>query len=205
MTMETIPVAVHAPDPITYEGVVGGLRRRPELTLVAEADAVVAVVVAEAVDDQVKGVLRRFSRSIGARPVLIVSDLKEAHLLEIVECGVVAVLWRREAGPDGIARAIVAVAGGDGSLPPDLQGRLLKQVARIQRRMDAQGLTATGLAEREREVLCLIADGLDTSEIAGKLAYSERTVKNVLHGLMTRFQLRNRAHAVAYALREGYI
>ncbi|RFS83450.1 DNA-binding response regulator [Actinomadura spongiicola] len=205
MTMETIPVAVHAPDPITYEGVVGGLRRRPELTLVAETDAVVAVVVAEAVDDQVKGVLRRFSRSIGARPVLIVSDLKEAHLLEIVECGVVAVLWRREAGPDGIARAIVAAAGGDGSLPPDLQGRLLKQVARIQRRMDAQGLSATGLAEREREVLCLIADGLDTSEIAGKLAYSERTVKNVLHGLMTRFQLRNRAHAVAYALREGYI
>jgi DNA-binding NarL/FixJ family response regulator len=203
--METIPVAVHATDPITYEGVVGGLRRRPELTLVDEADAVVAVVVADVVDDRLKGVLRRFSRSIGAHPVLIIGDLKEAHLLEVVECGVVAVLWRREAGADGIARAVVAAASGGGSLPADLQGRLLKQVARIQRGMNSQGFSATGLADRERKVLYLIAEGLDTSEIAGKLAYSERTVKNVLHSLMTRFHLRNRAHAVAYALREGFI
>ncbi|TDD91838.1 helix-turn-helix transcriptional regulator [Actinomadura rubrisoli] len=203
--METIAVAVHAPDPISYAGVVGGLRHRPEVSLVEEADAVVTVVVAEAVDEQVKRVLRRFSRSIGARSVLIVGDLKEAHLLEAVECGVVAVLWRREAGPDGIARAIVAAAGGDGSLPPDLQARLLKHVGRIQRGVTGQGLAAAGLVEREREVLRLIAEGLDTSEIARKLAYSERTVKNVLHGLMTRMQLRNRAHAVAYAIREGYI
>ncbi|QXJ21413.1 response regulator transcription factor [Actinomadura graeca] len=202
---ETIAVAVHAPDPITYAGVVGGLRHHPELNLVDETDAVVTVVVAEAVDEQVKGVLRRFSRSIGSRSVLIVSDLKEAHLLEVVECGVVAMLWRRDAGPDGIARAIVAAAGGHGSLPPDLQGRLLKQIGRIQRGAGAHGLTAAGLAERERDVLRLISDGLDTSEIARKLAYSERTVKNVLHGLMTRLQLRNRAHAVAYAIREGYI
>ncbi|MGH3242183.1 MAG: helix-turn-helix transcriptional regulator [Spirillospora sp.] len=203
--MARIPFAVHAPDPITHEGVVCGLRGRPELSLVGEDGAVVVVVVAETVDEQVKKELRRFSRSLGARPVLIVNDLKEAHLLEIVECGVVAVLWRREARPDGIVRAVVAAAGGNGSLPPDLQGRLLKQVGRIQRGVTAQGLAAAGLAEREREVLCLIAEGLDTSEIAGKLAYSERTVKNVLHGLMTRLQLRNRAHAVAYALREGYI
>ncbi|MGW2043477.1 hypothetical protein ACWCO4_36290, partial [Streptomyces virginiae] len=42
-------------------------------------------------------------------------------------------------------------------------------------------------------------------DLAAKLAYSERTVKNVMHGLTTRLHLRNRAHAVAYALREGYI
>jgi DNA-binding NarL/FixJ family response regulator len=55
------------------------------------------------------------------------------------------------------------------------------------------------------EVLRLLADGLDTSEIAHKLAYSERTVKNVVHDVTTRLQLRNRSHAVAYALREGLI
>ena len=62
-----------------------------------------------------------------------------------------------------------------------------------------------GLAPREVEVLRLLADGLDTSEIARKLAYSERTVKNVVHDVTTRLQLRNRSHAVAYALREGLI
>jgi DNA-binding NarL/FixJ family response regulator len=37
------------------------------------------------------------------------------------------------------------------------------------------------------------------------MSYSERTVKNVLHDITTGLQLRNRSHAVAYALREGLI
>ncbi|MFJ1551309.1 hypothetical protein [Streptomyces sp. NPDC088246] len=41
--------------------------------------------------------------------------------------------------------------------------------------------------------------------MAKKLAYSERTIKSVLHELMTGFQLRNRSHAVAYAMRQGLI
>ena len=63
----------------------------------------------------------------------------------------------------------------------------------------------TGLATREIEVLRLVADGFGTSEIAHQLSYSERTVKNVLHDITTRLQLRNRSHAVAYALRQGLI
>jgi DNA-binding NarL/FixJ family response regulator len=54
-------------------------------------------------------------------------------------------------------------------------------------------------------VLRLVADGYETREIASKLSYSERTVKNVLHELTSRLQLRNRAHAVAYALRHDMI
>ena len=48
-------------------------------------------------------------------------------------------------------------------------------------------------------------EGLDTSEIAVSLSYSERTIKNVLHEVTSRLQLRNRSHAVAYALRNGLI
>ncbi|MGO4426651.1 response regulator transcription factor, partial [Streptomyces sp. MCAF7] len=47
--------------------------------------------------------------------------------------------------------------------------------------------------------------GYDTADIAMKLSYSERTIKNVLHAVMTRLNLRNRSHAVAYALRQGLI
>jgi len=54
-------------------------------------------------------------------------------------------------------------------------------------------------------VLRLVSDGHDTSEIATTLCYSERTVKNVLHDVTTRLNLRNRSHAVAYAMREGLI
>ncbi|RAY11067.1 DNA-binding response regulator [Actinomadura craniellae] len=188
-------------------GVVSGLRGRPELALVDTAEAAaVAVIVAETADAQTMATVKRCARSGRARGVLIVSQIKEAQLLDAVEGGVAAILWRHEAGADGITRAIVAAARGNGDLPPDLLGRLLKQIGRIQRGvLHAQGFTSSGLAEREREVLELVAEGLDTAEIAAKLAYSERTVKNVLHGLTNRLHLRNRAHAVAYAIREGYI
>jgi DNA-binding CsgD family transcriptional regulator len=59
------------------------------------------------------------------------------------------------------------------------------------------------LQPREVEVLRLVADGFDTVEIARKLNYSERTVKNVIHQITQRLGLRNRPHAVAYAIKNG--
>jgi DNA-binding NarL/FixJ family response regulator len=61
------------------------------------------------------------------------------------------------------------------------------------------------LSPRERDVLRLLADGLDTREIAVDLCYSERTVKNVVHDVLMKMHCRTRAHAVALATREGVI
>ena len=68
-----------------------------------------------------------------------------------------------------------------------------------------RGMTFSGLTEREIEVLRLVAEGYDTAEIAKTICFSERTIKSILHDVTTRLQLRNRAHAVAYAVREGLI
>ncbi|WP_406106356.1 helix-turn-helix transcriptional regulator [Micromonospora globbae] len=101
---------------------------------------------------------------------------------------------------------IRAAAAGEGSLPPDLLGRLLQQVGALQRDVLApRGLTVTGLHDREVEVLRLLADGFDTAEIAVKLSYSQRTIKNILYDVTNRFHLRNRCHSVAYALCNGLI
>ena len=76
-------------------------------------------------------------------------------------------------------------------MPPDLLGRLLEQVGRLQRQVLApRGLTFSGLTPRETEVLRLVADGHDTVRDRREVCYSERTVKNVLHDLTTRLQLR---------------
>jgi DNA-binding NarL/FixJ family response regulator len=61
------------------------------------------------------------------------------------------------------------------------------------------------LAERELVVLRMIASGMETTEIAAELGVSERTVKNIVHAITTRLQVRNRAHAVACAVRAGII
>ena len=61
------------------------------------------------------------------------------------------------------------------------------------------------LSAREIDVLRLAADGLDTDEIARKLCYSRRTVANIVHSVIIRFNLNNRTHAVAHAIRVGLI
>jgi DNA-binding NarL/FixJ family response regulator len=101
---------------------------------------------------------------------------------------------------------ITAMVRGEGVLPGDLLGKLLDQVGRLQRQvLDPRGLTLSTLTAREVDMLRLVAEGMDTAEIAAKTAYSERTVKNVLHEVITRLNLRNRAHAVGYAMRHGLI
>jgi DNA-binding NarL/FixJ family response regulator len=113
---------------------------------------------------------------------------------------------RAEASPEQLIAVIRAAASGDGSVPPDLLGRLLNQVSTIQRTvLEPRGLTLCGLADREVAILRLVAEGLDTAEIAAKLSYSQRTIKSVLHDITGRLHLRNRAHAVAYAMRNGLI
>ena len=61
------------------------------------------------------------------------------------------------------------------------------------------------LGEREIEVLRLLAEGCDTSEVAARLYYSERTVKNVVSRAIRHLGVRNRAQAVAVATRSGLL
>ncbi|MFH8222678.1 LuxR C-terminal-related transcriptional regulator [Streptomyces sp. NPDC018057] len=208
-TGDRIPVAVHATDPILREGVLSQLRRFPEVELRDEAGSgpgTVALLVDDMLDEAALTRLRRVVRSEGARAVLVVSTLREAELLDVIECGVGAIVWRHEAGAHRLVQAVLAAARGEGDLPADLLGRLIDQVGTLHRNAAGRpGAPGSGLTPREVDVLRLVAEGLDTGEIAGKLSYSERTVKNVIHGLTTRLHLRNRAHAVAHALREGYI
>jgi len=136
----------------------------------------------------------------------VASRLDDGDLVSAVEVGVVGLVRRDEATPDRLVEVITSAATGEGSVPPDLLGRLLDQVGQLQRQvLSPRGLTFTGLATREIDVLRLVADGFSTGEIAVELCYSERTVKNVLHDITTRLHLKNRSHAVAYALRQGLI
>ncbi|GAA0587916.1 helix-turn-helix transcriptional regulator [Streptomyces crystallinus] len=202
-----VPVSVTAPDPISREGAVSQLRRHPEIELREETGpGTVALLIENTLDEAALSRLRRIVRSEGARAVVVVGTIRETELLDVVGCGIGAIVWRHEATAHRLVQAVLAAARGDGDLPADLLGRLISQVGSMHRGTEGRlGVPSLGLVSREVDVLRLIADGLDTGEIAGKLSYSERTVKNVIHALTTRLHLRNRAHAVAYALREGYI
>jgi DNA-binding NarL/FixJ family response regulator len=61
------------------------------------------------------------------------------------------------------------------------------------------------LTGRELDVLRLLAEGGSTRDIAQRLSYSERTVKNIVHDVLGKLNGRTRAHAVAVASRRGII
>ncbi|GLY98104.1 response regulator transcription factor [Actinoplanes sp. NBRC 103695] len=207
--MEKISVAVQSSDPLTRAGLLTHLQERPELGLLPAdrwTEATVRVVATDRLRPESLAALRRSAAESSAPVVLIVEEVSEADLLTAVECRVVAVLPRSVVSGERLGRAIQAAATGGGVLPPALVGELIKHVERLQHEvLNPAGTGAGGLSNREIDVLRLMADGLDTNEIAGRLCYSERTVKNVIYGVTHRLNLRNRSHAVAYALRAGVI
>ncbi|MBX7432790.1 response regulator transcription factor [Mycobacterium sp. Y57] len=200
---------VYADDPILQAGVISQLRMRPEIDVVGSSDlddVDVGIAVADALDEETRRILRSLKKAGVSHTIVVLGALDESTVVDAAEVGIGGLLRRSEATPDALVRTIQKVATGQGVIPPDLLGHLLGQVGRLQRQVLApRGLTFTGLSDREVQVLRLIADGHDTNEIAEQLCYSQRTVKNVLHDVTTRLQLRNRSHAVAYAVREGLI
>lgn len=204
-----IRVCVSAADPLSRAGTISQLRATGEVALAEETelqDGGVALVVADEVDVEVARAIRGLRRRGVDRVALLVGRLDDKGLLAAVEAGVGGVIRRSDATPHNLLSTIRAVAAGEGALPPDLLGRLLGQVGQLQRQVLApRGLTFSGLTERELSVLRLLADGHDTAEVGRQLFYSERTVKNIVHDVTSRLDLRNRTHAVAYALRQGLI
>ena len=191
---------------------------QPAIELVGPADldrARVAVVVAEAPDESAAKVVKAIQRDGVPRVVLVASRFDEAGVLAAVAAGVTSFLRRSEATtarltevirevdqcgcqlPEGLIRKAAVSVRPDRNVPVDSPVIDLR---------DRGGSTITlRLTNRESEVLRLVADGYDTSDIAEQLAYSESTIKGVLAKIMARLEARNRCHAVAIVVREGLI
>lgn len=204
-----VPVMVYAEDPVLRAGVTHQLRTRPEVEVLTSHDeprASVSLVVVDEVDDAATRLLRRLQRTSPARTGVVVGRIDRESLQITVECEVSAVIRRADAREDRLVSAVLALANGEAVLPGDLLATLLDHVGKLQRAsLDPNGPTLSTLTPREVDMLRLISEGFGTAEIATKLCYSERTVKNILHGVTTRLNLRNRAHAVGYVMRHGLI
>ena len=69
----------------------------------------------------------------------------------------------------------------------------------------AVALPGTGLGERDREVLELLAEGLGNAAIAERLAISHKTVKSHVSNVLGKRHLADRTQAAVYAWREGMV
>jgi hypothetical protein len=126
-----VPILVEADDPISVAGRAAKIREQPELEIVElPGPDTVAVIVAEEVDEQLLKRCGELVRGCDARLVLVVSRMRGDELSRVIECGVSAVLWRREATAPALLATVHGADRGDGALPSGLLERLLVQVGR---------------------------------------------------------------------------
>lgn len=125
---------------------------------------------------------------------------QEAYVYEAVKAGATGYLLKN-VGMEELARAIRDVHRGDASLHAKAQAQLIKEYAALAK----QSRETYGLSERELEVLQLLADGHTNREIAEKLYISAQTVKTHIAHIFEKLGVRDRAEAVASALRRGLV
>ncbi len=109
-----------------------------------------------------------------------------------------AVLVLRALTAPRLEACVRAVHGSSGSMSPEHLCQMLAPPR-------ASGWPEAELTGRELSVLRLLADGDSTRDIAERLSYSERTVKNIVRNVLAKVNGRTRAHAVALAARRGMI
>ncbi|MEU3413809.1 response regulator transcription factor [Streptomyces sp. NPDC006658] len=140
----------------------------------------------------------------GREQLLVVADVLSRHgALQALRAGARAMVLSAEATPERLAATIHSAHRGEGRLSHLALARLLDESpasAGPGRRPGTPTLTG-----RQLEVLRLMADGHGNEAIAATLRCSKHTVKNVIYELMGQLQVRNRAHAVAHAVRTGLI
>ena len=200
-------VYVFAKDAILRAGVASQLRRSPCVTL-AEDHAVdpagVAGVACDEICEDAISAIRAIKRSCTPKIAVIVNHLTHASAVAAIEAGAQAFLPRSEARPDrlvALARS-VALAPAPPTSVAEATGELFGDLVPEPPPPEPTGC---GLCERDLQVLRLMADGHSTAGIARDLAYSESTIKNIIHAIVRELGARNRAHAVATALRTELI
>jgi DNA-binding NarL/FixJ family response regulator len=156
------------------------------------------VVIVDASATDALGFIREAREACEARLIASASSWQQKDTLAAMEAGAVGVLPKDTLTPESLETIVRATLQGAGVLPSEMLSGLLVG-------MRAADAHSSQLTNREEQVLRLIADGHATREVAAELCYSERTVKNVLHDVVTKLGARTRTHAVAHAVRAGLI
>lgn len=205
------PVRVFAVDdhPAVREGLRAFVEARPGLRWAGAADgsgdlvaaaraAGAGVVVMDLVLPGVDGAAAIADMAARAPdlPVLVLTSFgSEDRVLAALRAGARGYLLK-DAGPADLARAILAVARGEGALDPKVTSAVIASAASARSPLD-------GLTAREREVLDLLGGGLTNREISRRLVISEKTVKHHVSAVLRKLGVPDRTQAALLAVRAG--
>lgn len=129
------------------------------------------------------------------RVIMLATRQRDEDLLAWAEIGISGYL-EPDASAHDLLSTVRAVEAGEVVYPPKLTALLLGQLAdHASDRSSRAGVHA--LTSREQEVVALLADGLSNKLIAGRLCLAKATVKNHVHSVLEKWDVRSRGEAAA--------
>jgi DNA-binding NarL/FixJ family response regulator len=136
--------------------------------------------------------------------VLILTMYQQSqHVLQAMKNGAKGYLLKT-ASVQQVAEAIRTVRAGGVFVAPETAGMIVGEYRRLSTSLSGnQGLDV--LHAKEVEIVRYVALGMSNREIAEKLAYSEKTVKNYLSAIFQKLHLRDRTQVAIFALRHGLL
>ena len=178
--------------------VVGAAADGAEAVAMAEAERpdVILMDLSMPVMDGIEATRRIVASQPGACIVALTSLTDRERILGALDAGALGYLLK-DAEPDELFRGIRAAAQGDAPLDPRVARELL--TAR------AEDRPASGLTDRERDVLALVGSGLPNKLIATRLGISEKTVKAHLTNVFRAIGVTDRTQAALWAQRHGLV
>jgi DNA-binding NarL/FixJ family response regulator len=135
--------------------------------------------------------------------VLTVSD-RDADVVEAIAAGACGYMLK-DSSLDDLVRGIEAASIGESPVSPAAAAKLLERVRATSPDPERAAHIRSELSQREIEVLKLIANGKDNTEIARELVISPKTVKNHTSSILAKLQIENRIQAAVYAVRAGLV
>lgn len=209
MTETTTRVVLVDDHELIRQGLARAFERDPEMEIVGQAANVVQalhtwqqlrpdVVVTDLQLPDGTGLdviraIRQHDREVGL--VVLTMHSGDQHIFAAMEAGASAFV-----GKDAPARDVVSAARHARVSPRSFLCTGLAEA--MLRRATSE---TPKLSEREREVLALLADGLGTAAIAGRLYVSESTAKTHMARIYQKLGASNRAQALVSAMRLGLL
>jgi two-component system nitrate/nitrite response regulator NarL len=204
-----ISIVVADDHPIVLCGVVGLLRSRPEMNVLATcstgADALkavreltpdIAVLDVSMPDLDGLAVLSSLGKSARTRVILLTATATDAQLATAIACGARGVVLK-DGALDCLLTCIGEVAAGGHWLPASLvPDPLTRETLRSSR-------TASGnqtLTLRQRQVMTLVSEGLSNKQVGRRLNLTEGTIKIHLHNIYSKIGVSNRTALAALAI-----
>jgi DNA-binding NarL/FixJ family response regulator len=139
----------------------------------------------------------------GARVLILTTFDDDQSVYRALSAGASGFLLK-DAPADELVTAIRVVAAGDGILAPTVTRRVIDGFTR-RRPSPSDRAAVDRLSSREQEVLLLMANGHNNSEIAAELFIGEATVKTHVGRVLDKLGARDRVQAVIMAYRSGIV